>query len=74
MLWENGREHLPILLVLALALHLRSRYGFDGIGASEDVQELLFDSFLQAEILDLLKFGAFAGGVRLYTVHAIKPA
>jgi len=62
---ENGREHLPIPLVLALPLHVRSRYGFDGVGASEDVQELLFDSFLQTEILDLLKFGTFAGEVRL---------
>jgi hypothetical protein len=41
---------------------------------SEGVQELLFDSFLQAEITELLKYGTFAGEVRLYTMHAIKPA
>ena len=39
MLWENGREYLPILFILALPLHLRSRYGFDVVGASEEVQE-----------------------------------
>jgi len=37
------------------------------------MQELLFDSFLQPEIPELLKFGAFAGEVRLYTMHAINP-
>ncbi|HEY9436058.1 MAG TPA: hypothetical protein VI260_31750 [Blastocatellia bacterium] len=43
------------------------------------MQELLFDSFLQTEISELLKFGAFAGEVRLgevrlYAVHTTKPA
>jgi hypothetical protein len=42
--------------------------------ASKGVQELLFDSFLQTEIPGLLKFGAFAGEVRLYPMRAIKPA
>jgi len=31
-------------------------------------------SLLQTEIPELLKFGAFADEVRLYTIHAIKPA
>jgi len=41
---------------------------------SEGVQELLFESFLRTEISELLKFGAFAGEVRLYAIHATKPA
>jgi len=36
------------------------------------VQELLFDSFLQTEIPESLKYGTFVGEVRLYTMHAIK--
>jgi hypothetical protein len=36
------------------------------------VQELHFDPFLQTEIPKLLKFGAFAGEVRLHVMHAIK--
>jgi len=31
-------------------------------------------SLLQTEIPELLKFGAFADEVRLYTIYAIKPA
>jgi hypothetical protein len=38
------------------------------------VQEHLFDSFLQTEIPESLKFGAFASEVRPYTIQAIKPA
>jgi len=41
-------------------------------GASEGVQEFLFDSFLQTEIPGSLKYGTFVGEVRLYTIHAIR--
>jgi hypothetical protein len=46
----------------------------DECGAPDGVQELLCDSFLQTEIPESLKYGTFAGEVRLYTMHAIKPA
>jgi len=46
----------------------------DEFGASEGVQELLCDSFLQTEIPESFKYGTSAGEARLYTIHAIKPA
>jgi hypothetical protein len=41
--------------------------------APDGVQELLCDSFLGTGIPESLKYGAFAGEVRLYTRHAIEP-
>jgi hypothetical protein len=46
----------------------------DEFGAPGAVQELLRESFLQTEISESLKYGTFAGEVRLYTMHAINPA
>ncbi len=50
------------------------RPALDEFGAPGTVQELLRESFLQTEIPESLKYGTFAGEVRLYTMHAIKPA
>ena len=37
------------------------------------VRNLVLPTILQTEIPELLKFGAFAREVRLYTMRAIKP-
>jgi hypothetical protein len=53
---------------------VRLRTALDEFGSPDIVQELLRESFLQTEIPESLKYGAFAGKVCLYTMRAIKPA
>ena len=68
---------LPRAIIVRLNLRSSSSVVAPGLRLScipESVQELHFDSFLQTEIPELLKFGAIAGEVRLYTLQAIKPA